>query len=371
MRLAFVLFSWFPHGGLQQDVIKIAAACRTHAQVTVFCMQWDGPVPDGVIVNVVPVRGLTRTGKRAAFVRHIQQQVRPAFDVVVGFNRMPGLDYYFAADSCFAHKAWAERGWWYRLAPRTRQYLQWEEAVFGKQGNTIALLLSPQQREQYTAFYGTSSARLIDLPPGISRTFMPGADASRIRQRLRNELGVREDALLVLQVGSGFRVKGVDRSLRALASLPPAMAARVHYVQIGKGEAKPWQELARALGVQNVHFLGGRDDVKDFMQAADLLLHPSLQESAGMVLLEAIVSGLPVLTTAGCGYAFHVEQAEAGQVCDYPFQQTTLNRLLREMLESEQALSAWRAAGIRYGQTQQLYDMPEAVASLVCARSPA
>lgn len=86
-----------------------------------------------------------------------------------------------------------------------------------------------------------------------------------------------------------------------------------------------------------------------------------------MVLLEAIVSGLPVLTTEGCGYAFHVEQAAAGQVCRYPFRQENLNRLLREMLEDDRARSVWRAAGIQYGQTQPLYDMPEAVAALVCA----
>ena len=71
------------------------------------------------------------------------------------------------------------------------------------------------------------------------------------------------------------------------------------------------------------HFkiVNGSSQVPELLLAADLLIHPSLKESAGMVILEAIVAGLPVLTTSSCGYAFHVEQAQAGVVCPMPFQQ--------------------------------------------------
>jgi UDP-glucose:(heptosyl)LPS alpha-1,3-glucosyltransferase len=100
------------------------------------------------------------------------------------------------------------------------------------------------------------------------------------------------------------------------------------------------------------------------MLAADLLLHPSVQESAGMVILEAIVSGLPVLATASCGYAFHLEQAAAGLVCPEPFRQETLNHLLQQMLQADR--HRWREAGLAYGRTQDLYDMPGAVARLLC-----
>jgi len=363
MQLAFVLFSWFPHGGLQQDVVKIALACKAHASISIFCMQWDGPQPEGITISTVPVTGITRTGKRAAFVHYIQQHVAANFDLVLGFNRMPGLDYYFAADSCFAHKAYKERSWWYRLAPRTRQYLHWEQSVFNQHSATRILLLSPQQREQYSQWYNTPEARLIDLPPGISRDFCSGPNAASLRAATRQEFGLHENDLLVLQVGSGFRSKGVNRSLLALAALPAELLQRVHYFQIGKGDTATAQQQARTLGLQQVRFLGGRDDVPRFMQAADVLLHPSVQESAGMVLLEAIVSGLPVLTTANCGYVFHVIKAQAGMITDEPFQQKSLNDLLLQMLQQDR--SAWQQAGIHYGQTENLYDLPQAVAALL------
>jgi UDP-glucose:(heptosyl)LPS alpha-1,3-glucosyltransferase len=99
------------------------------------------------------------------------------------------------------------------------------------------------------------------------------------------------------------------------------------------------------------------------MQGADILLHPSVHESAGMVLLEAIVAGLPVLTTANCGYAFHVERAEAGIVCPEPFEQSRLNAALVYMLEGDR--SAWTLHGIQYGQQHNLYSMPEAAAAIL------
>ncbi len=82
-----------------------------------------------------------------------------------------------------------------------------------------------------------------------------------------------------------------------------------------------------------------------------------------MVILEAVVAGLPVLTTANCGYAQHVIDAGAGLVCAEPFVQENLNGKLIEMLGADR--SAWRQQGILYGQTRNLYDMPQVAANIL------
>ncbi|MEY4640984.1 MAG: hypothetical protein RLZZ227_978 [Pseudomonadota bacterium] len=367
MRLAFVLFTWFPHGGLQQDLVKVINACREHSpgtSISIFCQEWNGAQVAGVETVIVPASGWTATGRREAFATWIGANVQGVFDKVIGFNRLPGLDYYYAADLCFAAKARGERGLWYRLLPRARQYLRFEQAVFGAEATTIAMLLSPVQRTQYKQYYGTSDARLIDLPPGIRPEHRAGADAAELRRSFRAEHGIGDDELVVLQVGSSFRIKGVKRSLTALVALPPALKKRVRYFLVGRDDPKPWLQRAAALGLQDqVSIVGAIGDIARFMQGADLLLHPSLAESAGMVLLEAVVAGLPALTTASCGYAFHVEQAQAGLVCPEPFNQDVLNLALVSMLQADR--SAWRANGIRYGQAHNLYDMPRTVASII------
>lgn len=366
MRLAFVLFTWFPHGGLQQDLVKVVNACRERgvSDISIFCVAWEGEQLTGVNTVVVPVSGWSAAAKRAAFARYVEGHVAGKFDKVVGFNRLPGLDYYYAADLCFAAKARGQRGVWYRLLPRTRQYLAFEEAVFGAQARTTALLLSPLQRAQYKQYYATPDARLIDLPPGIRREHRAGPDADELRRSFRAEYDIADDELVVLQVGSSFRTKGVARSLIALATLPPELKQRVRYFLVGRDKPEPWLKRAEAVGLGGrVQIVGALGGVPRFMQGADVLLHPSLAESAGMVLLEAVVAGLPVLTTASCGYAFHVEQAQAGLVCPEPFSQDVLNMALVSMLLADR--SAWRANGIRYGQQRDLYDMPQRVAELL------
>ncbi len=68
------------------------------------------------------------------------------------------------------------------------------------------------------------------------------------------------------------------------------------------------------------------------MAAADLLLHPAYQEAAGIVLLEAITAGLPVLTTAVCGYAHYIVDANCGEAMTEPFRRDALNEVLLKAL---------------------------------------
>ena len=100
------------------------------------------------------------------------------------------------------------------------------------------------------------------------------------------------------------------------------------------------------------------------LQGGDLLLHPAYYENTGTVLLEAVVAGLPVLTTAACGYAFHVEAARAGRVIGEPFAQAELDRALASMLVSPQR-AEWRRNGIAYGRSHDLYGMPELAAAAI------
>ncbi len=367
MKVALVLFNWFAHGGLQRDCLAIAnSLVKKGLEVDVICMSWEGRVPEGINRVIPSFEVKNKVAARKAFAEFVLQVTAEGdYVFVLGFNRLPGLDYYFAADTCFAWKARRERSWLYRLAPRSRQYLAFEEAVFGPQSATKIFILSPGQKKEYLACYPKVWNRMINIPPGIERNRMAGEDAPELRQSLRHEFGIGDEQLLVLQVGSGFPIKGVERSLVALASLPQALKDKTRLFVIGRDNSQDYEKIAAKKGIASqVTFFKSRDDLPRFYQGADLLLHPSVKESAGMVLIEAIVAGLPVLTTASCGYAFHVRQAQAGLVITEPFSQQTLNETLQKMLESEDK-SRWRNNGVTYGQQENLYDMPEAVASML------
>jgi UDP-glucose:(heptosyl)LPS alpha-1,3-glucosyltransferase len=91
------------------------------------------------------------------------------------------------------------------------------------------------------------------------------------------------------------------------------------------------------------------------MAAADLLVHPARYDTTGTVILEAVVNGLPVVTTAACGYAAHVEAAQAGVVVKEPFDFRLFLAALDEAQESVRQQS-WSKAGVEFGQSGTLYE---------------
>ncbi|MBZ0340224.1 glycosyltransferase, partial [Salmonella enterica subsp. enterica serovar Infantis] len=97
---------------------------------------------------------------------------------------------------------------------------------------------------------------------------------------------------------------GVDHARDALASLTETLRQNTVLYVGGQDKPKKFAALAERSGVgTNVHFFSGRNDIAELMAAAALVLQPAYQDAAGIVLLEAITAGLPVLTTAVCGYA--------------------------------------------------------------------
>tara|TARA_B100001059_G_scaffold151383_1_gene151263 strand:+ start:2152 stop:3309 length:1158 start_codon:yes stop_codon:yes gene_type:complete len=367
MKLCFLIYRYFPYGGQQRDFFKIVSECLTRGhEVEVYALRWQGEQPQGFNVTLAPFNSMGRLGLYRRYSDWVAEKIVTSDpDLVIGFNKMPHLDVYFAADSCFLHKAATQRGHYYKYTPRFKHFSMYEEAVFGADSKTRALVLSSLQQNQYIDYYPKCAERLHQVPPGISVDRRRDSVDPHVRATLRAELCVAENEALLLQVGSGFRIKGVDRALHAIASLPAHWQKRMRYVLVGEGKPDNYLRLARKLGIgELVSVLPGRDDIPRFLQSADLLLHPAYMESAGHVLLEATISGLPVLTTASCGYASHIEQAQSGEVCTEPFQQTELNSRLLGMLESL-TTSGWSARGLEYGKRTDLYSLPQAATDII------
>jgi UDP-glucose:(heptosyl)LPS alpha-1,3-glucosyltransferase len=353
MRFAFCIFKYFPYGGIQRDMMKISREClRRGHQVKLFTLRWDAPpLSDselaGLEVEVVPLAGINRHTQYDHFARSVQQAVADdRFDLVVGFNKMPGLDVYYGGDSCYIAKALSQRSSWYRLLPRFKSFHRAEAAVFGKHSSTEILMLSDVEQPLYRTHYQTQPERFHPLPPGIERDRIAPDDVSGIRRALRQEFNLPGDTLVVLFVGSGFIKKGLDRALSALAALPQELRRRTHMFVIGKDKGEAFERMAVRLGVasQVTFFTDGRDDIPRFMFAADALLHPAYDETAGMVIIEAMLAGLPAVVTRNCGYAKYLADNDAGIVLGTPYSQGALDGALMELLTSERR-EAWRRNG--------------------------
>ena len=369
MKLAFTMFKYFPYGGLQRDALRIAELCRrAGAEVDIYAARLQGEPPEGVNFTHLSGSGLTHHRQYLDFARRFKALAgEKGYRAVVGFNKMPGLDLYFAADPCFLATA-REKGTLARLTGRYRTFAAFEKAVFDPAAETVILSISEVQKKLFREIYGTPAARFCDLPPGVPADRLLPPDSGELGKELRRELGIADNEVVVLMVGSGFKRKGVDRALMALQSLPGELFSRTRLVVVGDDDLEVYRKMAARLEVfERVLFTGGRTDVTRFLAAADLFLHPARQENTGGVLIEALAAGLPVLVTGVCGYSVHIERAQAGIVTPEPFSQEALNGALRKMAAAPEQRRDWRRKALDYVSQTDLFSLAEKAAAKIIA----
>ena len=106
-KLAILLYRYFPYGGLQKDFLGITKEllARGH-EIKVYTRSWEGDVPENLDVVELGEKGFSNYSKNKTYVSIAFSSLKSFFpDIVFGFNKMPGLDLYFAADTCFAKQS--------------------------------------------------------------------------------------------------------------------------------------------------------------------------------------------------------------------------------------------------------------------------
>lgn len=381
MRFAFVIFKYFPYGGVQRDMLRIAQDCVALGHdVTIFTGEWQGPKPSNMKVVLIESQPRAFTWfnhqKHDRLIKEIQARIaQENVDLIVGFNRMQGLDVYFAADSCFVARAHEERPWWYQYMPRYRWFASAENAIFNVAQRTHILTLTQAEQATFQQWYATPDSRFHLIPPFLSTARfskalqLSFAERETVRQQVRSRFGFKAEDKLLLLVGSGFKTKGADRMVEAIYALPSSIGAQVKALIIGQDSSKQLEQQITEYGLQaQIQVLPGRDDIPLLMQASDVLVHPARRELAGHVLLEAMACGLPVLTTDKCGYAPHIAQAKAGVVLPSPFSQETLNQTLIQMLTEDN--QPYQTAGQAYAQQLMQANAGQAEAKIITQIAP-
>lgn len=175
------------------------------------------------------------------------------------------------------------------------------------------------------------------------------------RHRIREEFGFRPEDFVILCAGRLMRRKGQDTVVNALS--PLLHANRVQLVFAGRPDTEPGDDgshlsqLKRDIEQRSyrdrIRFIGARNDMPAVMAAADLLVHVPRREAFGMVLAEAMASGLPIIASAVDGVPEVV--AGTGSVMVPPNDSKALRRAVLDVLDWPPAI---RARCIRLGRAK-------------------
>ena len=198
-----------------------------------------------------------------------------------------------------------------------------ETAVLGSVDGVV--VSTRGEADEIARLYGVDPGRLAVVAPGVDLDLFRPVDRAESRRRL----GISEDCV-VLYVGRLEPLKGLDILVRAVADLQMADATRL--VVVGGGDrgsdgiARQLGRLARSLGIgERVTFAGAvpQSDLPTYYGSANVLVLPSHYESFGMVALEAMACGTPVVVSRVGGLRSFVRNGESGYLvpwrCPGPF----------------------------------------------------
>lgn len=215
-------------------------------------------------------------------------------------------------------------------------------------------------REAVAAMFGASGAHPHVIPTGYPSPIRSEGDREQARQRVIEAAQLPPDARIVLGCGTIQHRKGVDlfnQSAARVVRSPGGEAA--HFVWIGP-EADPtyaaWLRHDRThLGLTDrVHFLGGVDDVDQWIAGADVFLLPSREDPCPLVNLVALGSGVPSIAFAGAGGAPESIGTEAGFVVPYLDVEAMAQATLRMLADVDELRRRGAAGRRRFEQEHEI-----------------
>ena len=241
---------------------------------------------------------------------------RGAYDVVQSHERGLSQDIYRAGEG--THRAYllAMGRDGVRVGPYHRIVCGLEKGIFECRRARHIVAISRGGKAEIERLYQTPPAAVSLIYNGVDLHRFHPDNRSRWGSVARDALGIDSATWVVLFVGSGFERKGLAPLLQALGRIRDP---RCRLLIVGKGDARPYRELARRLGIESrVLWLGQRRDVERLYAAADVVALPALYEPFGNVHLEALASGVPVLTSARAGGSEVVSSGRTGWVVSEP-----------------------------------------------------
>jgi UDP-glucose:(heptosyl)LPS alpha-1,3-glucosyltransferase len=321
MRLAIIRQRYKPQGGAERFLEgALEALLERNVAITLYTREWPQTKLQLIEPYICDPMYLGPLWRDWGFARAVTREIaKTRANLVQSHERVLSCDIYRPADG--VHATWLEERlqdapaslrWRVAMDPWHRYQLAMERKLFASPWLRAVLCNSKMVRDDIKARFGLSDERLPVLYNAVDSTvFSP--ELRLHRERIRAKYRIPDDATLFLLVGSGFRRKGVPAAIAALARLTtPAWLLIVG----NDRKLDAYKRLAREEGVrERVTFAGFQHDVAPFYGAADAFVLPAIYDSFPDAAMEALASGLPVVTSTKSGAAELVTENEAGFVC--------------------------------------------------------
>ena len=324
MKVAVIRYKYVNYGGAEGFVDQYTnQLAKAGHEVHIFAHQWEKGGHPHLQVHPVPAWTFNSLVRSLSFSWFATREVRKQnFDIVQSHERIFYQDIYRAGDGC--HREWLEqrkkflspaKRFFLALNPFHRLILFMEKRLFEKRGCRKIVAISEMVKKDIQKHYRVPDDKITVVYNGVSLERFHPENKKRYRVLIREKLKIPEDEILILFVGSGFERKGLKFLIQSLEFLA---SDNWRLLLMGKGNWNRYLNFASQENQKKIHCQDPVDDVEKYYAAADIFVLPSIYEPFGNANLEALASGLPVVTSAHSGAAEILECGENGMVVENP-----------------------------------------------------
>src|SRR5208337_2173134 len=319
--LFFIKKRFSLHGGAENYMKTLVNQLKRDYEITILSTQWEPA--DGIHFNYIPSSQITSLLSLTTFNRNVCRAVNSnPPDCAISFDRTLCQDIYRAGEGC--HAEWLEirskleafyKKISFKINPLHLCLLNMERRLFSDTPCIIAN--SNMVKANIIKHYAVAAEKIHLLYNGVDLYRFTPENKEKWRKHVRSNLALRDDASLVLFVGSGFRRKGLQVLLE---SVPLIKDNEIHVLVIGKGPMHKYKATAVRHGIEDrIIFMGPQKEIEKYYSAADLFVLPTLYDPFSNATLEAMASGIPVITTRNNGAAELIENGKEGFVVNDMF----------------------------------------------------
>lgn len=350
MKIALVIFNYGEtRGGAERAAANLVRGLilRRH-EIHVFSHLFDG-ADKGVQWH--PVKALKVGGlfKHSSFAKNVDTMLRASsFDIVQSFTRILRCDVYRVGGGVheeYLKRVEGNRGRISRVLakvnPKNYATSSLEGASFAPGAYRKIVAVSRRCKREILAHYPVPEKDIWVIYNGVDTDIFNPENVRRLRAEMRRKLSLGRDEFTLLFAANGWKTKGLNYAIEALARLP----SNARLLIAGKGRERPYQALIQEHSLEHrVKFLGPRADIPQLHTAADVLVHPTLHDPFPNSCLEAMASGVPVVTTSVTGVAEIMTDGKDGCVIDDGSNVDALADRLTGLLDPERRQAMGAAA---------------------------